>query len=198
MTVKYSIVIPVYNNEASIDSLFDSLEALQAQLGNTVEVVFVDDASPDAAALRILKRSQESPLEVKLIHHSRNFGSFSAIRTGFRYASADFIGVISADLQEPPSLLLSFFERLENTSFDIVFGSRTSRNDPFWSRVSSSIYWFLYKKFINKEIPKNGVDVFACKKGVVDVINQLNETNTSLVGMLFWIGFNRDFQEYVK
>jgi glycosyltransferase involved in cell wall biosynthesis len=198
MTVKYSIVIPVYNNESSIDPLFDSLEKVQAELGNRVEVIFVNDASPDAAALRILKRSQKSNLEVKLINHSRNFGSFSAIRTGFRYTSADFVGVISADLQEPPSLLLSFFKQLETTSVDIVFGSRTSRNDPFLSRVFSNVYWFLYKKFINKEIPKNGVDVFACKKNVIDVINQLNETNTSLIGMLFWIGFNRDFHEYER
>lgn len=198
MTVKYSIVIPVYNNESSIDPLFDSLEKIQTELGERVEVVFVNDASPDGAALSILKRSQVSNLEVTLIHHSRNFGSFSAIRSGFRYASGDFIGVVSADLQEPPSLLLSFFERLETTSVDIVFGSRTSRNDPFLSRVFSSVYWFLYKKFINKEIPKNGVDVFACRKNVIDVINKFNETNTSLIGMLFWIGFNRDFQEYER
>jgi glycosyltransferase involved in cell wall biosynthesis len=198
MTVKYSIVIPVYNNESSIDPLFDSLEKVQAELDHGLEVVFVNDSSPDAAALTILKRSQTSNLEVKLIHHSRNFGSFSAIRTGFHYTSADFVGVISADLQEPPSLLISFFEKLETTSVDIVFGSRTSRNDPFLSRVFSSVYWFLYKKFINKEIPRNGVDVFACKKNVVDVVNQFNETNTSLVGMLFWIGFKRDFYEYER
>jgi glycosyltransferase involved in cell wall biosynthesis len=198
MTAKYSIVIPVYKSESSIEPLFDALEKVQAQLDKTVEVVFVNDASPDSVALRILKRSQGSKLEVKLIHHSRNFGSFSSIRTGFRYTSADFVGVISADLQEPPGLLLSFFEQLENTSVDIVFGSRTSRTDPILSRIFSSVYWFFYKKFINKEIPKNGVDVFACKKSVVDVINQFNETNTSLVGMLFWVGFNREFQKYER
>jgi glycosyltransferase involved in cell wall biosynthesis len=198
MAPKYSIVIPVYKNETSIELLFGALEKVQTQLDNSVEVVFVNDASPDSSALSILKRSQGSSLEVKLIHHSRNFGSFSAIRTGFHHASGDFVGVVSADLQEPPRLLLSFFNRLENTSYDIVFGSRISRNDPFLSRVFSSTYWFLYKKFINKEIPRNGVDVFACKRNVVNVVNQLDETNTSLVGMLFWIGFKRDFHEYER
>jgi glycosyltransferase involved in cell wall biosynthesis len=198
MTAKYSIVIPVYKNESSIEALFDALEKVQKQLSTKVEIVFVDDASPDSSALRILKRSQGSKLEVKLIHHSRNFGSFSAIRTGLHHASADFIGVVSADLQEPPSLLLSFFEKLENTSCEIVFGTRVNRNDPVLSRIFSTSYWLLYRKFINKDIPKYGVDVFACKKNVANVINQLNETNTSLVGILFWIGFNRDFHEYER
>ena len=198
MKAKYAIVIPVYNNEASIEPLFDALEKVQVQLNDVVEVVFVDDASPDSAVLTILKRSQVSNLDIKLIHHSRNFGSFSAIRTGLRYASADFIGVISADLQEPPSLLIEFFERLENSSADIIFGLRIGRNDPYLSRIFSSVYWSLYRKYINKEIPKNGVDIFACKKNVTDVSNQLNERNTSLIGMLFWMGFNRDFLEYER
>jgi glycosyltransferase involved in cell wall biosynthesis len=198
MTAKYSVVIPVYKNESSIEPLFDALENVQVQLGDKLQVVFVNDASPDASAIRILKRSRTSNLEVKLIHHSRNFGSFSAIRTGFHHISGELVGVISADLQEPPSLLLSFFERLENNNIEIVFGSRISRYDPLISRIYSSIYWYLYKKFINREIPKNGVDVFACKKNVIEVINQLNEANTSLIGMLFWIGFNRDFQEYER
>lgn len=198
MSVKYSIIVPVYKNEHSINALFDSLEKVKLQLIGEVEIIFVNDSSPDSSHLQILKRSQSSDLTIKLIHHSRNFGSFSAIRTGFHHVSGEFIGVISADLQEPPDLLVSFFERLENNPIDIVFGSRTSRNDPYMSRIFSAMYWWCYRKFINKEIPKNGVDVFACKKKVVLTINELKELNTSLIGMLFWIGFNRDFQEYER
>jgi glycosyltransferase involved in cell wall biosynthesis len=198
MTVKYSIVVPVYKNEDSINSLFDALEQVDLHLIGEVQVIFVNDSSPDSSPLLILKRAQESNLQIKLIHHSRNFGSFSAIRTGLRYASGEYIGVISADLQEPPSLLISFFNRLETNPIDIVFGSRTNRNDPIWSRIFSKVYWYFYRKLINKEIPRNGVDVFACKKNVLVVINQMNEINTSLIGMLFWIGFNRDFQEYER
>jgi glycosyltransferase involved in cell wall biosynthesis len=195
---KYSIVIPVYKNESSIDQLFDSLEKVAAELDGQVQLIFVNDSSPDSSAMRILKRSKQSTLEIKLIHHSRNFGSFSAIRTGLRHASGDLIGVISADLQEPPSLLIAFFRRLQNEPIDILFGSRVRRNDPVLARTFSTVYWALYRKFINRDIPKNGVDVFACKQNVVGVINGLNEVNTSLIGMLFWIGFNRSFQEYER
>jgi glycosyltransferase involved in cell wall biosynthesis len=193
---KYSIVIPVYKNESSIDPLFDSLEEIASELDGKVEIIFVNDSSPDSSAMQILKRSQKSKLEIKLLHHSRNFGSFSAIRTGLQYTSGNLIGVISADLQEPPSLLISFFQRLQNEPIDILFGSRTRRSDPVLSRTFSKLYWSLYRKFINKDIPKNGVDVFACKQNVATVINKLGEVNTSLIGMLFWVGFNRGFQEY--
>jgi polyisoprenyl-phosphate glycosyltransferase len=198
MRAKYSIVIPVYRNEQSINSLFEALEQVNTRLDNRVEVIFVDDGSPDTSVRQILTRMQESNLAVRLLHHSRNFGSFSAIRTGFHNVTGDFIGVISADLQEPPDLLVSFFKRLEDKSIDIVFGSRKSRNDPFFTRIFSNIYWSIYKKLIIKEVPRNGVDVFACKKHVVIAINQLKENNTSLVGMLFWIGFNKDFIEYER
>jgi glycosyltransferase involved in cell wall biosynthesis len=198
MKVKYSIIIPVYRNEQSIIPLFEALEQVNRALNGKVQIVFINDASPDSSALQIIRRKLDSNLNVKLVHHSRNFGSFSAIRTGFNHASGDFIGVISADLQEPPSLLIEFFKRLEDDSIDIVFGTRTSRNDPFLSRFLSNLYWSLYRKLINNEVPKNGVDVFACKRKIATVINQLNETNTSLIGMLFWIGFKKDFFQYER
>ena len=198
MRTKFSVVIPIYKNEQSIDALFDSLEKLAADLNERLQIVFVNDSSPDSSALKIAKRKTISPLEIKLIHHTRNFGSFSAIRSGLKHATGDYVGVISGDLQEPPSLLFSFFETLRSGDIEIVFGSRISRSDPFISRILSKVYWFFYRKYINEEIPQNGVDVFACKRVVVDVITSLNETNTSLIGMLFWVGFKRDFQEYVR
>ncbi len=198
MMFKYSVVIPVYNNELTICELFVLLEDVASQLNGKVEIIFVNDSSLDSSPIQILECSQRSTLEVKLLHHSRNFGSFSAVRTGLEIASGEFVGVISADLQEPPNLLISFFARLESEPLDIIFGSRIARNDPIISRFFSTLYWFLYRKFINKVIPRNGVDVFACKKEVVAVVNKLRETNTSLIAMLFWVGFRRGFEEYER
>ena len=196
MTSDYSIIIPVYRNEDSIDALFDSLERIATVLGGSTEVIFINDASPDSSALVILRRMLSTPLSIRLIHHSRNFGSFAAIRTGFQVADGAYVGVISADLQEPPDLLISFFAKLKDSSTDIVFGSRNTRNDPKLSTFFSNTYWSFYRKYVNSDIPKNGVDVFACTNQVTKVLNSLKETNTSLIGMLFWIGFKREFQEY--
>jgi glycosyltransferase involved in cell wall biosynthesis len=196
MRPKYSVVIPVYKNENTVGELFDTLEMISVELGEPVQVVFVDDGSPDNAKIHILQRAQKTNLEVRLISHTRNFGSFPAIRTGLQNATGDFIGVVSADLQEPPALLISFFKKLEDESLDIVFGSRASRSDPLINQSLSKVYWTLYRLVLNREIPNNGVDIFACRREVANVVNGLKENNTSLIGLLFWVGFKKGFQEY--
>jgi glycosyltransferase involved in cell wall biosynthesis len=198
MVAKYAVVVPVFNNEATIGKLFQQLELVSESLGGDFEVLFVNDASPDASLTRILGHKKFSNLNVRVIQLSRNFGSFAAIRTGLSHSNSDFTAVISADLQEPPSLLLAFFKRLEETGADIVFGTRVTRNDPITTRITSKIYWALYRSLINKQVPSGGVDIFACRKNVISSINEMKELNTSLIGMLFWVGYQRDFVPYQR
>jgi glycosyltransferase involved in cell wall biosynthesis len=195
---KFAVVIPVYRNEASLPELFEQLGRTSAQLEGSLKVVFVDDCSPDNAAALILSQAHNSDFEIELVRHSRNFGSFTAIRTGLKFTNADFVGVISADLQEPPSLLIDFFSKLQEGSTDIVFGTRKNRQDPLISKIFSLLYWKIYRKFINREIPVGGVDLFACTREVVRIVNNLTEGRSSLIGMLFWVGFRRSFVAYSR
>jgi glycosyltransferase involved in cell wall biosynthesis len=195
---RFAVVIPVYKNEASLPELFEQLRETSTQLGGRLRVIFVDDCSPDNAASLILSQAHDSDLEIELVRHSRNFGSFTAIRTGLKCANADFVGVISADLQEPPSLLIDFFSKLQEGSTDIVFGTRINRQDPLISKCFSLVYWKIYRKFINREIPVGGVDLFACTNEVVRIVNSLTEGRSSLIGMLFWVGFRRSFIDYSR
>ena len=194
--MKYSVVIPIYNNQDSIPRLIQSLSRVVSDLKEDCEVIFINDASTDTSANLIRESMLHSSFDIHLIHHSRNFGSFSAIRTGISKAAGDYVGVISADLQEPPDLLFSFFMILQKKEVDIVFGTRNTRDDPRVTVLLSNVYWMFYRKFINKDIPKGGVDVFAFNKRVLQAIEKLSETNTSLIGLLFWIGFNREFVSY--
>jgi glycosyltransferase involved in cell wall biosynthesis len=194
----FAVVIPVYKNEASLPELFEQLGQISAQLDGRLRVIFVDDSSPDNAAALILSHKNNSKFEIELVRHSRNFGSFTAIRTGLKFANADYVGVISADLQESPSLLIEFFSKLQEGSTDIVFGRRKNRQDPLISRFFSSLYWKIYRKFINREIPVGGVDLFACTREVVNIVNSLTEGRTSLIGMLFWVGFRQSFVDYSR
>jgi glycosyltransferase involved in cell wall biosynthesis len=198
LLAKFAVVIPVYKNEASLPELFEHLGKVAAQLDGRLRVVFVDDCSPDNSATLILSRKLISEFEIELVRHSRNFGSFTAIRTGLKFAKADYVGVISADLQESPSLLIEFFLKLQEGSTDIVFGRRKSRQDPIVSKLFSSLYWKIYRKFINRDIPVGGVDLFACTREVVKIVNSLTEGRTSLIGMLFWVGFRRSFVDYSR
>lgn len=190
-----SIVIPVYRNEESIPHLIDALSGVagraRAEFDAAIEVVFVVDGSPDNSFELLAQTLPNAPFASQLLLHSRNFGSFSAIRTGIHAATGDYFGVIAADLQEPPELVLQFLERLSTDDCDVVIGCRENRQDPYMSRVASDTFWKLYKKFVIHDIPEKGVDVFGCNKVFRDQLLQLGEGNSSLVGLIFWLGFRR-------
>jgi len=193
--VTLAIVIPVYRNEASIPDLLEALERVAARLKEedhaTCEVVFVIDGSPDASEPLLLRMLPARAFRSRVLTHSRNFGSFAAIRTGLAHTNADFYGVMAADLQEPPELMRDFLRVLRDGSHDVAVGVRNSREDPISSAWASRAFWSLYRRFVNREIPTGGVDVFGCSRRIRDALLGLCETNTSLVGQLYWLGFRR-------
>ena len=194
----FSVVIPVYKNEANVIDLLNELNGISGKFNGPVEIVFVVDGSPDRSELMLKENINILQCTSKVVSLTRNFGSFAAIRAGLSVSSGKYIGVIAADLQEPPSLLLDFHEKLLSNDYDIAFGSRESREDPLLSTIFSKTFWKLYKKFINPEIPDGGVDVFAINQKVKDEILKLDESNSSLVGLLFWVGFRRCFVGYKR
>jgi glycosyltransferase involved in cell wall biosynthesis len=194
--MKYSVVIPVYKNEDSISRLVDALAAMNASLGNEMEAIFVVDGSPDKS-FELLKNSfGQLKFSAQLLSHSRNFGSFAAIRTGLIAARGDYFGVMAADLQEPPDLLLSFFKLLSADECDVTVGTRQGRGDPFWSRIASAIFWNIYRRLVVAEMPSGGVDVFGCNRQFRDQLVQLEESRSSLIALIFWLGFRRKLVGY--
>lgn len=195
-TIKYSVVLPVYKNEESIDRLLLALSEMNQQLNGQMEAVFVVDGSPDQSyALLNLKLPNQS-FSAQLLLHSRNFGSFPAIRTGLAAAKGQFYGVMAADLQEPPSLVLDIFKALHNNECDVGVGTRSSRQDPFFSKWASQFFWKIYKRLIVKEMPEGGVDVFACNQVFKNQLLQLEESRSSLIALIFWLGFRRKLFYY--
>lgn len=192
----YSLIIPVYKNQESINDLISTVDSMNKELNGQLEVVFVVDGSPDASAQMLQARLPKESFRSRLILLSRNFGSFSAIRVGLQNASGQYFAVMAADLQEPPELVLSFFRILEANEFDVVVGSREGRADPFYSRISSGIFWTVYRKFIVQEMPEGGVDVFGCNEAFRNCLLSCEETNTSLIAMIFWLGFRRKQVSY--
>jgi glycosyltransferase involved in cell wall biosynthesis len=189
--VTCSIVVPVYGNEDSIDALIEGLTGIDQQLDATLEVVFVVDGSPDRSHDLLASKLPHTSFQSVLILLSRNFGAFAAVREGMRVASGDHIGVMAADLQEPPELMLQFFDILRSGSADITVGVREGRSDPLVSRALSRVFWSLYRKLVMPEMPRGGVDVFACTAEIRDHLLALNESRSSLVAQLFWLGHRR-------
>jgi polyisoprenyl-phosphate glycosyltransferase len=194
----YSLIIPVYKNQGTIEPLAAVLEQLNTQLGGRLEVVFVVDGSPDRSRELLEEQLSEATFAAELIELSRNFGSFAAIRMGLSAAQGPYFAVMAADLQEPPELIFEFFQTLEREPVDVVVGSRSERNDPPMSRWLAQTYWSFYKRWIQSEMPSGGVDVFACNEAVKTALLSCNESNTSLVGLLVWLGFRKKAVPYVR
>jgi len=193
--MNYSVIVPVYKNEHSIQELIDALSLVQNEIVSRfniqLEAIFVVDGSPDQSAVVLSQKLPEAPFASKLLLHTRNFGSFAAIRSGLNAGLGPYFGMIAADLQEPPSLLVDFLEKLVSNTADIVVGTRQNRDDPPATRLLASLFWWLYRLLVIRDIPEGGVDLFACTDQVRRELSKLNEAHSSLVGLVYWVGFRR-------
>ena len=196
--IKYSLVVPVYKNEDSIQRLLEQLTHANELLEGRLEVVFVVDGSPDASYERLRSLLPKTPFASQLLAHSRNFGSFLATRNGLIRARGKFYCVMAADLQEPITLAVEMFELLTADKCDVTVGRRVSRDDPMFSRISSEIFWWLYRKLVVPDMPAGGVDVFGCNKLFRDNLLKLEESRSSLVALIFWLGFRRKAVDYKR
>jgi glycosyltransferase involved in cell wall biosynthesis len=194
----YSIVVPVYRNEATLRPLVERLTALQAKLPGELELLFVIDGSPDSSVLVLRELLATASFGSQLISLSRNFGAFSAIRMGLSAARGRLIAVMAADMQEPPELVEQFFAQLDTGNYDVAVGTRSGRNDPALSAFASRLFWGTYRRFIQPDVPRGGVDIFGCTAQVRDSLVQLRESHSSLIGLLFWLGFRRVEVPYVR
>jgi glycosyltransferase involved in cell wall biosynthesis len=192
-----SLVIPVYRNEENVPSLLEALEQLDQALQG-LEVVCVIDGSPDRSGELLATASEKTSFPLRVVFHSRNFGSFTAMRTGLEFATGDNVAVMAADLQEPPELIVEFFSVLERGIADVVFGQRSGRKDSLVRDALSNTFWWVYRKFVVRDVPRGGVDIFACSRAAVDAVLKIEEPNSSLVAQLFWIGFRRHFVPYAR
>ena len=193
-----SLVIPVYKNEENLPSLIDALEELNRASGGDLEVVCVVDGSPDRSGERLVAAAEQVSFPLRVVFHSRNFGSFTAIRTGLEFASGENIAVMAADLQEPPELILEFFALLERKEAEVVFGQRVGRHDSPLRDALSNGFWRLYRKLVIRDVPRGGVDIFACNRTAAEAVLRIEEPNSSLIAQLFWIGFRRGFVPYAR
>jgi polyisoprenyl-phosphate glycosyltransferase len=193
-----SLIIPVYRNAENIDSLVAALCELNTELHEQLTVTFVIDGSPDASGAKLVERQPRMPFASRILFHSRNFGSFTAIRTGLEFARGRFFAVMAADLQEPPELVKEMFARLSADEADLVLGVRANRDDGIMRDFFSWAFWGFYRKLVIPEFPRGGIDIFACNGVVRDSVLAFREPNSSLIAQLFWLGFRRSFVHYQR
>lgn len=194
----YTLVIPVYRNRESLPKLLEELESLHASLGGALETIFVVDGSPDDSWQWLRSALPQSTLRSRLVLLARNFGSFAAISAGLAQGSGRYFAVLAADLQDPPEVAGRFFSTLAEGDVDVVVATRESRADPLITRLASVLFWGLYRRIIQPDIPPGGIDLFGCSRAFRDELVKLGEANTSLVALLFWLGFRRKTISYAR
>jgi glycosyltransferase involved in cell wall biosynthesis len=196
--VTFSLIIPVYKNESTIPALLAAVQGIARSLQGKLEVVFVVDGSPDRSYELLRAALETLPFPAQLLAHSRNFGSFPAIRTGLAAARGQYFAVMAADLQEPPELMVEFFGALASNDWDVVVGTRSARRDPLFTRLSAAAFWGIYRRFVVKDIPPGGVDIFGCNRQFRDQLLLLEESRSSLIALIFWLGFRRKLISYER
>ena len=194
----FSIVVPVYYNEPNLPDTIPQLLALATELpGFRLELIFVDDGSGDHSLDVLLGFQSQFPDTLKVVKLTRNFGSMAAIQAGFTVASGDCVGMIAADLQDPPELFLDMVKHWEQGN-KAIFAVRQDREDPALQKMFSNSYYGLIRKFAIQNYPNGGFDFFLVDRQVVDQVNRIQEKNTNLMALIFWLGFKPILIPYVR
>jgi polyisoprenyl-phosphate glycosyltransferase len=196
MNDKISIIVPVYNSSAFMGDLLNAIDK-QKKLSNwDLELVLIDDGSKDGSYRKIEELSLQYPY-IKGIKLSRNFGHQIAVKTGLAHCTGDYVAIIDDDLQDPPSLLPTFFGYLDK-GYDVAYGVRKKRKESFLKKLGYSSFYRLLKNLSNTDIPLDSGDFCVMKKHVVDNMLKFQEKNPFLRGIRAWVGFKQIGVEYER
>jgi glycosyltransferase involved in cell wall biosynthesis len=195
-----SLVIPVYYNEDNIPVTWEALSQTLEKMPDGIdwEVVFVDDGSGDDSYARLVEVQRANPERVRVIKLTRNFGQVAAILAGLREAKGDACVIMSADLQDPPELILEMVARWQQGSKKIVLANRESREDGAFARFTSRTFYRMMRRFAIPNMPDGGFDFFLIDRAVVDIINQTDEKNSFLQGQVLWTGYEPELIPYTR
>lgn len=187
----FSIVIPVYNEQETLPALFQRITEVAEQLPVSVEVILVNDGSRDDS-LRIMRSFVEKDPRIRVVDLSRNFGAQEAISAGLHVAKGDVVGIIDADLQDPPEVFLGMLRRWQE-GVDVIYGQRRTREGESWFKLWTAKTFYRVLSFVaNVDIPQNTGEFRTADRKVVDVLNSMPERQKFLRGMFAWLGFRQE------
>jgi len=195
--IRYSIIIPVYNEEAVIDQTYRRLKQVMDSTREPYELIFVNDGSYDHTTAMI-KGFRDKDDKVKLISFSRNFGHQIAITAGMDYASGAAVVVIDADLQDPPELILDMIAKWKE-GYYVVYAKRTKRKgETFFKKQTARLFYRILKASTDIEIPTDTGDFRLLDRRVCEEMKRLPEKNRYVRGLVSWVGFRQTAVEYER
>jgi len=185
-SLKFSVVIPAFNEEENLEVLYTRLTRVMGSLGESYEIIFVDDGSTDGS-FQILRDLHQKDNNVKVIRFTRNFGQHPAIMAGFHASMGEIIITLDADLQNPPEEIPKLLDKLDE-GYEVVFGMFQRRKHSAFRRAGSSFA----KWVLGRILPVEATDLSgfrALRSYTVAQLMLLNEKSKFLDGLLCWMGY---------
>ena len=194
---KYSIIVPAYNEEKSLQLFYDAVTPLMESLQEEYEMIFVNDGSRDATK-EILSGLANRDKRVKVCNFSRNFGQQAALLCGLKEASGEAVIAMDADLQDPPDVALEMIKKWKE-GFDIVHGKRRKRRgEGVFKRATAFVYYRFMRKITGIDMPKDVGDFKLYDRKVVDAILSMGEHDRLLRAQAAWVGFKQTNVEFER
>jgi dolichol-phosphate mannosyltransferase len=194
----FSIVIPVYYNELNLPETIPVLLRLRSALPEyALELVFVNDGSGDRSLDVLLSWRDRYPDNIRVVNLTRNFGSMAAILAGMTVARGACVGVITADLQDPPELFVDMVRYWEKGT-KAVFAVRKDREEPLLQKWFAGAYYRLLSRYALPGYPRGGFDFLLVDRQVAGEVIRIREKNTNLMSLIYWMGFEHVMIPYIR
>lgn len=201
--MRLSVVIPVFNEAAVINTCYQRMVAVLDAIDGHTEMIFIDDGSCDDSWTRLQtlmaqSSSNRSDITVHCVRLSRNFGKEAALCAGLQASTGDAVVVLDADLQDPPELIPNML-RMWQQGFHVVEMQRSARlGERWWKRTSAAAFYRTLSLLSDIEISRDTGDFRLLDRRVVDVINRLPERTRFMKGLFAWPGFKRTALSYTR
>jgi glycosyltransferase involved in cell wall biosynthesis len=191
------VVVPVYNEDESIDAFLAVITPELERAGTRFEMIFVNDGSTDTTLPLLIDRAAALPF-LRAVNLSRNFGKEAAMTAGLDQAKGDAAVLIDVDLQDPPELLGQFIARWRD-GYDVVYGLRESRAaDGRLKALTAGLFYSAFNRIAATSIPHNVGDFRLIDRRVIDALRQLPERGRFMKGLFAWVGFPSVAVPYVR
>lgn len=192
---KYSIIVPAYNEEKSLQLFYDAVTEKFDSTGESYEIIFINDGSSDETA-NILNALAEKDARVKVCHFSRNFGQQSALLCGLEHASGEAVIAMDADLQDPPEVALEMIAKWKE-GYEVVHGKRRKRaGETVFKRATASLFYRFMRKITSLDMPRDTGDFKLYDRKVVNAVLSLGEHDRLLRAQTTWVGFKQTIIEF--
>lgn len=197
MSKKLSIVIPCYNEQETITPYFTATDSVLKSMPVQYEYWFVDDGSADSTLYELKSLQYQHPDAVHYISFSRNFGKESALYAGLKATTGDYVVVMDADLQDPPSYLPQMLELITNEDYDCIGTRRTDRTgEAHIKSWLSDRFYDVINRISKTEIVSGARDYRMMTRQMVDAVLSMTEYNRFSKGIFSWVGFKTKYLEY--